>query len=157
MINEATDARSSKRPPESLERDAFVLLQKAAVELLRDVDDLLKPVGLTPNQFNVLRILRGAGLEGLPCSRIAERMITRDPDMTRLLDRLEAQGIVKRVRKSTDRRVIMSRITEKGLSMLEKLDDPIDDLHVRQLGHLGKDRLKKLTSLLRIARKGDGK
>lgn len=155
MVNETTESKSPKRPPKSLERDAFVLLQKVAVDLLRDVDELLKPVGLTPSQFNVLRILRGSEPEGLPCNQIAERMITRDPDMTRLLDRLEARGIVKRVRQSTDRRVILSRITDEGLSLLKTLDEPIDALHVRQLSHLGNDRLKTLSRLLRMARNNE--
>jgi DNA-binding MarR family transcriptional regulator len=146
-------AHESRKATENLERDVFVLIQRAAVQFLSEVEELLKPVRLSPSQYNVLRILRGAGPKGIACSQIAERMITRDPDMTRLLDRLEKRGLVTRARCSSDRRVIRTHITEVGLALLEQLDRPINELHVRQLQHLGEKKLRTLLALLETARK----
>jgi DNA-binding MarR family transcriptional regulator len=128
------------------------------VELLRTVDALsrglmviLKAEELSSTQYNVLRILRGAP-EGLPCGEIASRMITRDPDVTRLLDRLEKRGLISRCRENEDRRTVMSRITAKGLEVLARLDGPVLDAHRKQLSHLGKEGLEFLTELLQEAR-----
>jgi DNA-binding MarR family transcriptional regulator len=95
----------------------------------------------------VLRILRGA-IEGLPCGEIANRMITRDPDITRLLDRLERRGLIARSRETRDRRMVTARITPPGLKLLARLDEPVQEAHRRQLGHLGRERLRALTELL---------
>ncbi|MGH7405585.1 MAG: MarR family transcriptional regulator, partial [Candidatus Methylomirabilales bacterium] len=103
-------------------------------------------------QYNVLRILRGAGPDGLACREVCERMITRDPDVTRLVDRLEARGLIARERDRRDRRVVMVRITEGGLRLLRRLDDPITHLHTQNLGHLGTKRLQALVELLELAR-----
>lgn len=127
-------------------------LQRAADLLLRGVEELLKPAGLTPSQYNVLRILRGAGPEGLACGEIAGRMLTRDPDMTRLLDRLDKRSLVSRVRNARDRRVVVTRITATGLKLLASLDEPVEELHEKQLRHLGRERLKQLSALLEAAR-----
>lgn len=127
-------------------------LQRTADALLRGVEELLKPAGLTPSQYNVLRILRGAGPEGLACGEIAARMLTRDPDMTRLLDRLDKRGLVSRARGTSDRRVVVTRITSAGLKLLAALDEPLEELHKKQLQHLGRDRLKQLSALLEQAR-----
>jgi DNA-binding MarR family transcriptional regulator len=102
------------KPFESLEEEMFLNLQRTAEALMHGLEAGLKPAGLSPSQYNVLRILRGAGAEGLACGGIAERMVTRDPDMTRLLDRLEARGLVMRARDRADRRVITERITPEG-------------------------------------------
>jgi DNA-binding MarR family transcriptional regulator len=102
------------KPFESFEEETFLNLQRTAEALMHGLEAGLKPAGLSPNQYNVLRILRGAGAEGLACGGIAERMVTRDPDMTRLLDRLEARGLVMRARDRADRRVITVRITPEG-------------------------------------------
>jgi DNA-binding MarR family transcriptional regulator len=129
------------------------------LELLRTTDQLsrglvplLKAEQLSPTQYNVLRILRGA-LEGLPCGEIGQRMITRDPDITRLLDRLEKRGLIVRWRDAKDRRMVLARITPEGLKMLDRLDEPIQEGHRKQLGHLGHERLKALCELLRAARR----
>jgi DNA-binding MarR family transcriptional regulator len=128
--------------------EAFLAVQRLAGDLLQGVTELLKGSGLSGAQYNVLRILRGAGDSGLSCGQIAERLITRDPDITRLLDRLEKRGLVARVRDTADRRVVTTRITEEGLEVLAALDEPVAALHRRQLGHLGKDRLRQLLELL---------
>ncbi len=133
------------------EHRAFLQLLRLAGDLLHEVELLLRPTGLTPSQFNVLRILRGAGPEGLACQKVAERMVTRDPDMTRLLDRLEARNLVVRSRQNSDRRVILTRITDGGARLLALLDTPVADLHTRQLAHLGESGLKTLSRLLEVA------
>ena len=142
----------TRRPFLSPEDEAYLNLQRTADHLLRGVEELLKPTGLTPSQYNVLRILRGAGPAGLACGEIAGRMLTRDPDMTRLLDRLDKRGLVSRVRNPRDRRVVVTRITAAGLKLLASLDEPVEELHKKQLQHLGRERLKQLSALLEAAR-----
>jgi len=119
--------------------------------LSRGLVPVLKAEELSATQYNVLRILRGAP-EGLTCGEIAGRMITRDPDITRLLDRLEKRGLISRSRQANDRRIIMARITPGGLRLLARLDEPVQQAHQRQLGHLGRRRLGALSRLLRAAR-----
>jgi DNA-binding MarR family transcriptional regulator len=103
----------------------------------------------------VLRILRGAP-EGLTCGEIGERMITRDPDITRLLDRLEKRKLIARSRESEDRRVVVARITRGGLDVLARLDGPVREVHRAQLGHLGRERLRALAELLEACRSQTG-
>lgn len=138
----------------AIEEEVFLSIQRAAGGLMRGVEAALKPYGLSANQYNVLRILRGAGREGLACRQIAGRMLSRDPDITRLLDRLEGRKLVARSRGREDRRVITARITEAGLALLAKLDAPVARAHRRQLGGLGGGRLQTLNELLEAARAG---
>jgi DNA-binding MarR family transcriptional regulator len=112
---------------------------------------ILKSEDLSPTQYNVLRILRGSP-EGLLCGEIASRMVTRDPDVTRLLDRLEKRGLVSRCRENQDRRTVIARISDEGLKLLGRMDEPVQSAHRRQLGHLGRERLRALTELLREMR-----
>ena len=127
---------------------AFIALQKAADKLALQAEQLLKSNGLTGAQYNVLRILRGAEPQGLACSSIAERMISHDPDMTRLLDRMEKRHLITRQRQSDDRRVVKTRITSGGLESLKRLDPTIRELHQRQFAHMGAARVKTLADLL---------
>jgi DNA-binding MarR family transcriptional regulator len=136
----------------SLEEQAFVALQRTADHLAGRIAGMLKQHGLSPTQYNALRILRGAGAQGLACSEIGERMINRDPDITRLVDRLERRGFVERARQQQDRRVITTRITPEGLQTLNDLDRPIEEYHRQLLGHLGEQRLHSLIRLLGAAR-----
>ena len=115
----------------------------------------MKNEELTSAQYNVLRILRGAP-EGLPCGEIGNRMVTRDSDITRLLDRLEKRALISRCRESKDRRTVSTRITQKGLELLAQLDEPIRSAHRKLLGHLGIERLNVLADLLRLARQPAG-
>jgi DNA-binding MarR family transcriptional regulator len=119
--------------------------------LSRGLLKVIKTEDLSSTQYNVLRILRGSP-QGLLCGEIASRMITRDPDVTRLLDRLEKRGLISRWREARDRRTVMARITPEGLKVLARLDGPILAAHRRQLGHLGRERLAALTELLGLAR-----
>jgi DNA-binding MarR family transcriptional regulator len=143
------------KPFYTLEDEAVVALQRTADQLEWEFSTMLKPHGLSPTQYNALRILRGAGSAGWACSEIAERMINRDPDVTRLLDRLERRGLVVRSREGKDRRVIIARITPAGATLLKSLDRPIEDLNRSLLGHLGEKGLRMLIKLLETARNRD--
>jgi DNA-binding MarR family transcriptional regulator len=112
------------------------------------VAEWLKSWGLSPTQYNALRILRGAGELGLSCSEIAERMINRDPDITRLLDRLEKRGLTRRSRDSRDRRIINAHITQEGLQLLKKIDGPVKEFQKSLLGHVGDRKLRALLGVL---------
>src|SRR6516164_3437717 len=133
------------------EEAAFLDLLRTCDLLSRGPAQVLKAEDLSPTQYNVLRILRGAP-DGLPCGEIANRMITRDPDITRLLDRLEKRGLTSRSRETKDRRMVLSRITPEGLGLLAGLDEPVQEAHRKQLGHLGRERLRALTELLLACR-----
>jgi DNA-binding MarR family transcriptional regulator len=141
--------RPSKRPPPSV---AFLSIVQAAEEMQRGLAELLKAHDLSIAQYNVLRILRGAGPEGATCGNVSENLIRHDPDVTRLVDRLYSRGLVDRARDTKDRRVVRTRINKAGLAMLAELDDPVDDLHARQLGHVGSKRLADLVAMLDEAR-----
>jgi DNA-binding MarR family transcriptional regulator len=130
----------------------FVALLQTADALSQEAEQLLKAAGLTGTQYNVLRILRGSEPEGLPCSGIGDRMISHDPDMTRLLDRMEKRGLITRERQTEDRRVVKTRITPQALSLLKTLDQPIHELHKRQFRHIPGARLKILGQLLEEVR-----
>ena len=140
------------KPFSTLEEEALVSLQRTADQLHWRMSEMLKEHGVSPTQYNALRILRGAKDEGRACSEIAERMINRDPDITRLVDRLERRGLVARSREDRDRRVITTRITPAGLKLLDSLDRPIEDFNRRLLGPLGEQRLRTLIQLLDAAR-----
>ena len=140
------------QPFSSLEEEAAIALARTADQLARRFEGLFKSHGLTGTQYNVLRILRGAGKAGLACSEIGTRMISRDPDITRLLDRTERAGWCTRSRNPDDRRVIVARITVKGLELLKKLDRPVEQLNVRMLGRVGSSRLRSLLCLLEEVR-----
>jgi DNA-binding MarR family transcriptional regulator len=131
-----------------LEDQTFIALQKVADALGQQAEQLLKANGLTGAQYNVLRILRGAEPDGLGCSGISERMISHDPDMTRLLDRMEKRSLITRQREKQDRRVVRTRITPEGLSLLRRLDQPVRELHQRQFRHISATQLKGLIETL---------
>jgi len=146
------DARPrSRKRPQCPEEVAFLDLLRTCDLLSRGPAQVLKAEDLSSTQYNVLRILRGTP-EGLTCGEISSRMITRDPDITRLLDRLEKRGLILRRRDAKDRRVVMARITPDGMKLLARLDEPVQEIQRRQLGHMGKERLRELTDLLSAAR-----
>jgi DNA-binding MarR family transcriptional regulator len=138
-----------------LEDRIFVALLQAADALGLEADQLIKSSGLTAAQYNVLRILRGAGPDGLACRGIGDRMISHDPDITRLLDRMEKRSLISRERQTEDRRVIKTRITKEGLDLLKTLDHPVRELHHRQFHHMPAARLKTLLELLEQVRQRD--
>jgi DNA-binding MarR family transcriptional regulator len=142
-----------KAPFHSTEEEVYIGLQVTAEALRQGFSDLFKAHDLSTTQYNILRILRGTE-EGLSCSEVGERLITRVPDITRLLDRLEKRGLVRRERSATDRRVTLVHLTEAGQRLLRPLDTPVNELHRRQLQHLGSKRLKELCLLLDKVREG---
>jgi DNA-binding MarR family transcriptional regulator len=150
-MKENGKSAKSGRGPDHPEEAAFLDLLRTTDMLSRGLVKVLKRERISSTQYNALRILRGAP-EGLPCGEIANRMITRDPDVTRLLDRLEKRKLISRCREDKDRRTVMAWITKEGLGVLARLDEPVQTAHRKQLGHLGGDRLGMLTELLRDAR-----
>lgn len=136
------------RPFTSLEEEVILNLARTAEHVSSRLTGVLKGADLTLTQYNALRILRGAGAEGLACGEIGERMVTKDSDITRLLDRLEKMGLITRERLETDRRVVVTRITDEGLSLLTELDGPVQEANRGAAGHLGRQRLKTLNELL---------
>lgn len=143
-----------KVPFTSREQEAALSLMRTADSLQTQIEAFLKNFGLTGTQYNALRILRGAGAEGLPCSEIGERMITHDSDITRLLNRLEDRGLVERTRDKHDRRVIFGKITTAGLKLLREIDGPIEKHGREILRHVGQEKLKQLIELLELVRGG---
>lgn len=133
---------------ETAEREIYLLLQHVSGELVHELAKLLRPAGITPEQYHVLRILRDAGSEGTPLSQIAARSPAGDPDVTRLLDRLEQRGLARRAREATDRRVITARITNEGNRLLDGLDESVEALHARQIAPLGERGMSHLRNLL---------
>src|SRR5215475_1558830 len=123
----------------SAEESAFLELVRTTDALSRGLVQVLKTEDVSPTQYNVLRILRGSP-DGLSNGEIGRRMITREPDITRLLERLENRKLISRRRQAADRRTVIARITPVGLAVLERLDGPIQQTHRRQLGHLGPKR-----------------
>jgi DNA-binding MarR family transcriptional regulator len=147
----STHSESKQHRADCPEELAFLELSRTTDMLSRRLSQLLKTEELSSTQYNVLRILRGAS-EGLPCGEIGNRMITRDPDITRLLDRLEKRELISRCRETKDRRMVMARITPEGLKLLARMDEPVRETHRQQLGHLGRVRLRALTELLQASR-----
>ena len=136
----------------SLEEEAFLNLARTEAVLSDGLDRVLAPHGLSLTQYNVLRMLRGAGAEGLCRNEIRDRLITRMPDVSRLLDRMEAAGLVHRVRSATDRRQVSTTLTERGSALVSDLDSEVAAVHERQLGHLNETQLRSLIELASLAR-----
>jgi DNA-binding MarR family transcriptional regulator len=144
-----------RNPFDSPEEEAFLNLARTLDWHATEFTRLFKKHGISGSQYNVLRILRGEGTP-LPCLEVASRMITKLPDITRLVDRLEDAGLVERSRTTEDRRLVLIRITDAGLGLLGRLDEPIKTLHRRQLGHLTREELAELNRLLVKARNPGG-
>ncbi len=152
MTGKLKEEIKQSKPFNSAAEEAFLNLLRTSSALNRELEFLLKPFGLTSTQYNVLRILRGAGSEGLLCRQVGERMITPDPDITRLLDRMEKRRLISRSRDSRDRRIVLARITGDGLDLLGKLDSPVTEFHRKRLAHLDKGSIRSLIRLLESAR-----
>lgn len=133
-------------------QEAYLNLWRTYDRLRLAEDELFGKHDLTAQQYNALRLLRGEHPQPLPTLAIAARLISRAPDITRLLDKLEERGWIVRVRPPDNRRMVLVTITDEGLRLLKKLDKPVRDCHVRQLGHLSEANLRELTALLRQAR-----
>jgi DNA-binding MarR family transcriptional regulator len=148
-----------KRAPfDSPEQEAYLNLLRTSAALTAPFDRLFREHGLSEPTYNILRILRGHGATetGIPCQTIGDQLVSRLPDVTRLLDRLETAGLVKRSRSTRDRRVVLVSITRRGLALLAELDRPTNDLHRKQLAHLTRAELAQLNRLLDRARRPEG-
>lgn len=146
------DEVGKKGPFDSPAQEAFLNIVRTQEALATEFEQFFKEHGLSSSQYNALRILRGHAPEPLACSAIAREMVTREPDITRLIDRLERAGLAKRQRCSEDRRVVRVRITEQALELLGRIDDEVHALHRRQLAHMSEDQLAELNRLLFVAR-----
>lgn len=142
-----------KKPFSSVHEEVVLNIIRTADELTLPMNEVLRAANLSQSQYNVLRILRGAGEDGLPCGEISQRMVRRDPDLTRLLDKLEARGLVSRSRGTTDRRVVRATITDEGTRLLESLDGPVEQSLKDTLAHVSQAKLRALLELLEEARK----
>jgi DNA-binding MarR family transcriptional regulator len=144
--NRKTKSKQASEP--SLVKDAYVTLMATADRVRASYERIYAPFEITAQQYNVLRILRGAEPEGLPTLTIADRMIERTPGVTRIVDRLESNGLVKREIRPSDRRRVYCRITKKGLNLLELLDDPVEEANHAAFRALTVPELKQLIVLL---------
>lgn len=149
-------ALKQAKPFNSVHQAAFLNLARTHTVLNDGLDRVLGPLGLSITQYNVLRILRGASREGLCRNEIGRRLITRMPDVTRLLDRMERAGLVSRVRSTEDRRLVNTILTAQGSQIVDKLDRAVAKEHERTLGHMTKAQLTTLVDLLSLAREGAG-
>jgi DNA-binding MarR family transcriptional regulator len=131
-----------------LEEEVSLAIVRKSDSLMHVLNDLLKPHGLSPTQYNVLRILRGAGQDGASCKEVSNRLIARDPDVTRLMDRLEKRGLLRRDRAKEDRRVVTHQLTPEGLALLKELDEPIQNIHRTAMRGVKAANLKTLLSIL---------
>ena len=150
-----TDLRheiKQSKPFGSLEQEAMLSIARTAAILDHAFAESLRPYGVTPTQYNVLRILRGAGAAGLCRGEVRERLVAQVPDVTRLLDRMQDAGLIERERDAADRRLVTTRITATGLALLDTLDALVAEAHRRHLGHLSQEQLRTLITLLSAAR-----
>ena len=148
MTTQLKDEIRQTKPFGSLEQEAHLSIERTAAVLSHAMAEALKAQGVTSTQYNVLRILRGAWDEGLCRGEVRDRLVSQVPDVTRLLDRLEAAGLVERERGTEDRRYVTTRITAEGQALLDRLDAPVDALHRDLLGHLDDGELRTLIALL---------
>ena len=154
MSSSLRDDLRQKKPFTSLHQEAHLNVVRTSSTLSDAMDEMLKPHGISATQYNVLRILRGAEPDGLCRNELRDRMLTRMPDMTRLLDRMEEAGLVARNRDATDRRMVLTHITKAGRRLVDELDAPVGELHKNLMGHLSATQLRTLVELLTLTRRG---
>jgi DNA-binding MarR family transcriptional regulator len=139
------------KPFRQVEEEAALNIIRTADAFHQQIADVLKEAGLSPTQYNILRILRGSP-DGLCCKEVGERLIARDPDITRIMDRLEKRKLIVRERAKEDRRFVTARLTDDGLKMVNDLDKPVENLQGKLLHHMSKAKLAALIELLEEAR-----
>lgn len=151
MADLKTEIRQTKAFP-TLHEEAFLNIERTATQLADAFEQMLKPHGITGTQYNVLRILRGAGANGLCRNEVRDRLVTRMPDVTRLLDRMEDAGLIVRERSTEDRRLVSTQLTRQGRKLVDSLDAEVTAEHQARLGHLDADQLHTLIELLTLVR-----
>src|SRR6478752_1237562 len=144
-------AKRARRRFDSPEQEAYLALWRTYDRLRALEDELFAGFDLTAQQYNLLRLLRAAH-EPIPTLAVAERLVSRAPDITRMLDRLEKDGFISRVRSTSDRRTVLVSLTARGKALLDRIAEPLRACHQRQLGHLAANELKSLIALLKAAR-----
>jgi DNA-binding MarR family transcriptional regulator len=142
------------KPFKSVKEELLLTLVRTAADIEHQMTQDFRPFGLTTTQYNVLRILRGAGAEGLCRHEVGDRLVRQVPDVTRLLDRMEQAGLIVRERGSMDRRYVSTRLTPQGLALVNRMDAEIDGMQHRYVGHLNEKQMKALLSLLEALREG---
>jgi DNA-binding MarR family transcriptional regulator len=150
------DELQQTKPFRHIEEELFLNIQRTADILLQEILDVLRPSGLSATQYNVLRILRGAGEAGVTCKEIGARLVTRDPDITRLLDRLEKRNLLTRARTREDRRFVSIRISDEGMDLLRQLDAPVEEKQVEMMRHMSREQLASAVALLERLRDRNG-
>jgi DNA-binding MarR family transcriptional regulator len=150
------DELQQTKPFRHIEEELFLNIQRTADILLQEILDVLRPCGLSATQYNVLRILRGAGEAGVTCKEIGARLVTRDPDITRLLDRLEKRNLLTRARTREDRRFVSIRISDEGIDLLRQLDAPVEEKQVEMMRHMSREQLASAVALLERLRDRNG-
>jgi DNA-binding MarR family transcriptional regulator len=151
---EGSDGAAARpRHFDSLEQEAFLNLWRTYDRLHQREEELFGRYDLTPQQYNALRLLRGEGGRKLPTLALAARLVSRAPDITRLLDKLEERGLIERERPADNRRMVLIGLTDAGRALLAELDDRVRECHIRQLGHLSQTQLRDLIKLLQDARR----
>ena len=133
---------------QNLEQEVYLSLVFTASRLSSDVDALMKKHGLTQPQYNVLRILRGAGVDGLGRNQIRDRLVTAMPDVTRLLDRMELAALVSRKQCESDRRQMTTVLTTAGMRLVKRLDAPLEKLHEKHAGGIQGPELRAMLRVL---------
>jgi DNA-binding MarR family transcriptional regulator len=146
------DEIKQTKPFASLEQEAQLNIVRTGAIIMDEIEQFLKPYGVTATQYNVLRILRGSEPDGLCRNELRHRMLTRMPDVTRLLDRMEEAGLVARTREDDDRRMVRSRITREGLRLLTAVDGATLEEHKRRFEKLNDDQMRTLIELLTLVR-----
>ena len=155
MLSALAAELKQTKPFASLKEEAALSISRTAAVLDHQLSQALKDHALTPSQYNVLRILRGAGAEGLCRNEVGARLVAQVPDVTRLLDRMEDGGLISRQRGSADRRFVTTRITRKGLDLVDTLDKPMRELLQTMLGHVSEKSLRAIVDGLAVVRKPD--
>jgi DNA-binding MarR family transcriptional regulator len=152
MTHDLRAELKQEKPFGSLQQEAQLGIVRTSNVLVDAFDQLLKPYGITGTQYNVLRILRGAEPEGLCRNAVRDRLLSRMPDATRLLTRMERAGLVTRTRADEDRRHVTTRISSKGQRLVDALDQKVEEEHQRRIGHLSQKQVRKLIKLLTLVR-----
>lgn len=148
MVRSLQEELKQSKPFAKVEVEAYISLVRTEAILSRRTHAFFKAHGLTDSLYNLLRIIRGGPAEGVPCSNIADRLISRVPDVTRLVDRAVKLGLVVRKRPESDRRVVLLRLTDEGRRLLDTMADPLVELHCEQMGVLSEAELTQLIDLL---------
>jgi len=152
MRHATTSSKKKAVRFDSLEQEVYLHLWRTYDRLRQHEEELFSGYGLTAQQYNVLRLLRGSHPETLPTLELARRLVSRAPDITRILDKLEQMEVIARERRADNRRIVRVGLTNNGTALLDRLAEPLRECHQRQLGHLSAGRLKELRDLLREAR-----